>query len=65
MQREDIFNQKFKRSFYGYDGQEVDAFLDEIIAELARREEEQALMVRRVEALLERLDELEEPAQAE
>ena len=65
MQREDIFNQKFKRSFYGYDSQEVDAFLDEIIADLARREEEQALMVRRVEALLERLDELEEPAQAE
>ena len=62
MQREDIFNKRFKRSLYGYDQREVDAFLDEVIAEFAAREQEHALMVRRVEALLERLDQLEEEA---
>ena len=60
MRIEDILQKDFKRAFLGYDIQQVDAFLDEIIAELRRCREENDLMVLRIEALLERLDALED-----
>lgn len=60
MQVEDIVQKDLKRAFLGYDIQQVDAFLDEIIEELRRSKEENDLMVLRIEALLERLDALEE-----
>lgn len=60
MQIEDILQKDFKHAFLGYDVQQVDAFLDEIIEEFKRNKEENDLMVLRIEALLERLDALEE-----
>lgn len=60
MKDEDILKKTFRRSLRGYDMQEVDAFLDEIIADRKRQQEEHELMVTRIEALLERLDALEQ-----
>lgn len=60
MKDEEILKKTFRRSMRGYDMQEVDAFLDEIIADRKKQQEEHDLMVTRIEALLERLDALEQ-----
>lgn len=60
MKDEEILKKTFRRSLRGYDMQEVDAFLDEIIADRKKQQEEHDLMVTRIEALLERLDALEQ-----
>ena len=40
MQIQEIVNRKFSRAFQGYDIGEVDAFLDEIIRDMERMEQE-------------------------
>ena len=49
----EIANKNFRRSFIGYDMEQVDAFLDEILAELDKMQQER-------EELRERLDEMQD-----
>ena len=44
MQIQEIVNRKFSRAFQGYDIGEVDAFLDEIIRDMERMEQELQLL---------------------
>ena len=60
MKKEDILNKKFRRAFRGYDMQEVDAFLDEIIADSQKQQAEHDLMIQRIKALLGKIDALQE-----
>lgn len=56
MDKERIINQHFHRSILGYDVEEVDAFLDEIIREMDRREQELGIARLRIKILLEELE---------
>ncbi len=54
---DDIINKEFHRSFMGYDMQQVDLFLDEIIERFERLESERQEMLTAMEYLLNKLDE--------
>jgi cell division initiation protein len=54
-----IVNKHFSRVFRGYDIQEVDAVLDEIVCDYERYENDNKLMVLRINALLNEIDRLE------
>lgn len=56
MRADDIVRQRFSKVFRGYDIQEVDLFLDEVIRTLEGLERERNLLLSRVEALLNELD---------
>lgn len=60
MDIQQIKNKSFAHSFHGYDVREVDAFLDDVAEELEKRESENKLMILRIEALLERIEALED-----
>jgi len=55
VQIQEIINRKFSRAFQGYDIGEVDAFLDEIIRDMERMEQELQLLELRNKMLLEEL----------
>ena len=55
----DIINKHFSRVFRGYDIQEVDAFLDEIIEDYEAFEKNNELMIMRINALLDEIERLE------
>lgn len=55
MQAEEIINRKFSRAFRGYDIGEVDAFLDEILRDQERMEQELALLQVRNKMLLDEI----------
>jgi DivIVA domain-containing protein len=59
MDSKDIISKKFSRVFRGYDIQEVDAFLDEVVRDYERYEKDNRLMVQRIQALLDEIDRLE------
>ena len=56
MRTEDIVNKVFTRSFMGYDIEEVDRFLDELIDQLERMEAEKQEMLIAMEYLLGKLE---------
>lgn len=56
LRADDIVNARFTKVFRGYDIQEVDLFLDEVIDTLDELEEERDTLLARLEALLEELD---------
>ncbi len=56
LRADDIVNARFTKVFRGYDIQEVDLFLDEVIDTLDELEEERDTLLSRLEALLEELD---------
>ncbi len=56
MRADDIVRQRFTKVFRGYDVQEVDLFLDEVIRTLDDMERERNLLLSRMEALLNELD---------
>ena len=58
---EDIVEKNFTKVFRGYDVQEVDLFLDDVIRTLEEHERERDLLLSRVEALLERLEQATAP----
>ncbi len=53
---DDIVNMVFTKAIRGYDVQEVDLFLDEVIRTLEEHEQERDTLLSRIEALLEELD---------
>lgn len=55
MQAEDIIKRRFSRAFRGYDIGEVDAFLDEILRDQERVEQQMQLLELRNKMLLEEL----------
>ncbi len=55
MNRSDIVEKRFNRAFWGYDIVEVDQFLDEMIKELERMEQERKLLELRNQMLLDRM----------
>lgn len=57
MHGDDIVKQHFTRTFRGYDVQEVDLFLDEVIRELDRRDRERDELLASMERLLAALEE--------
>lgn len=56
MRTDDIVRQRFAKVFRGYDVQEVDLFLDDVIREMDRLEQERNSLLIRLEALLQELD---------
>ncbi len=56
MDREKIINKHFHRAFLGYDAEEVDAFLDEILREMDRADQELGIARLRIRILLEELE---------
>ena len=56
MRTEDIVNKVFARSFMGYDIEQVDRFLDEVIESLERYEAEKKEMLTAMEYLLGKLE---------
>lgn len=52
----DVAKKSFTKAFRGYDVQEVDLYLDEIIKVLANYEEERDMLLSRIEALLDELE---------
>ena len=56
LRADDIVNARFTKVFRGYDIQEVDLFLDEVIDTLDEMEEERDTLLARLEALLEELE---------
>ncbi len=60
---DDIVKQHFTRTFRGYDVQEVDLFLDEVIRELERRDQERDELLASIENLLAALEERKEQEQ--
>jgi len=48
---ENIAAKEFRRSLYGYDSEEVDRFLDELIAQLQQMEQERLEMASTIEYL--------------
>lgn len=56
MLADDIVKQRFTKVFRGYDVQEVDLFLDEVIQTLDELEQERDILLSRIEALLAELD---------
>ncbi len=59
MRSDDIVKARFTKVFRGYDIQEVDLFLDDVIRTLDEMEQERNLLLSRMEALLIQLDEYE------
>lgn len=57
MRSDDIVKARFTKVFRGYDVQEVDLFLDEVIRTLDEMEQERNLLLSRMDALLTQLDE--------
>jgi len=55
MTQQEIIERKFSRAFRGYDIAEVDAFLDEIVKDMERAEQERQLLELRNQLLLEQL----------
>ncbi|MCL2672428.1 MAG: DivIVA domain-containing protein [Clostridiales bacterium] len=47
----EIANKNFRRAFIGYDMEQVDAFLDEILAELDRMQQERHELRERLDAM--------------
>lgn len=56
MRTEDIVNQVFTRSFMGYDIEQVDLFLDEVIVAIERYESEKREMLAAMEYLMKKLE---------
>ena len=56
MRTEDIVTKAFSRSFLGYDMQEVDEFLDQVIDKIDRMEDERREMLIAMEYLLTKLE---------
>lgn len=56
MRIDDIVNKNFSRSFMGYDIEQVDGFLDEIIEALERYESEKREMLNAMEYLMKKLE---------
>lgn len=56
MDKDTIINKHFQRAFLGYDVEEVDAFLDEVIRDMDRREQELGVARLRIKILLEELE---------
>lgn len=54
----EIANKNFRRSFLGYDMEQVDAFLDEILVEMDKMQQER-------QALRKRLDEMQDTLHTE
>jgi len=55
MDKAKIVNKRFRRSFLGYDIEEVDAFLDEIVRALDQRDQDAGVARLRIRMLLEEL----------
>ena len=53
---DDIVKKRFTKAFHGYDMQEVDLYLDEIIGTLEQYEKERDILLSKIEALLNELD---------
>lgn len=51
-----LINKRLRRAFLGYDVEEVDAFIDEIIRDMDRREQELGVARLRIRILLEELE---------
>ena len=49
---ENIANKEFKKSLFGYDREDVDRYLDELIVQLRQMEEERKEMVSTIEYLV-------------
>jgi DivIVA domain-containing protein len=56
MRIDEIVNQVFTRSFMGYDIEQVDVFLDEVIETLERYEAEKQEMLAAMEYLMKKLE---------
>ena len=56
MRIDDIINKNFSRSFMGYDIEQVDGFLDEMIEALERYESEKREMLNAMEYLMKKLE---------
>lgn len=57
---DEIIQKEFSRSFFGYDMQEVDSFLDEVIDQFEKLEGERKEMISAMEYLLNKLENAEE-----
>lgn len=55
MKRNDIINKNFSRVFLGYDAKEVDLFLDDIIRDFERLEQELEIANIRIQTLVDEL----------
>ena len=64
MKTQDIIQKQFSRAFRGYEIGEVDAFLDEIIRDAERTEQDMQLMKLKNKMLQEQLDKLTTEAQS-
>ena len=62
---EAIAKKTFRRTLFGYDLEQVDAFLDEIIRQMQRQEKERREMAELIETLSRRVCEAEAAAQTE
>ena len=62
---QDILDKKFGRSFFGYDPQQVDGFLDDIIDRLEEMERERQEMLTTMEYLLKEIEGYESSGEAE
>ena len=60
MRADDIVRQRFTKVFRGYDVQEVDLFLDEVIRSMDTLEKERNQLLARLEMLLRELDRAEQ-----
>ena len=49
---DNIVNKEFKKSLFGYDREDVDRYLDELILQLRQMEEERSEMVSTIEYLV-------------
>ena len=61
----DILDKKFGRSFFGYDPQQVDGFLDDIIDQMEAHERERQEMLTAMEYLLKEIEQYESSGAAE
>ena len=52
---ENIVNKEFRKSLFGYDREDVDRYLDEIVAQLRQMEEERKELVSTIEYLVSEL----------
>ncbi len=59
---ENIAQKEFRKSLYGYDCEEVDAYLDELILQLRQMEQERLEMASTIEYLVGQLQQLTAPA---
>ncbi len=58
MKKQDIIQKQFSRAFRGYEIGEVDAFLDEVIRDMERIEQDMQLMKLKNKMLQEQIDKL-------